>query len=232
MRFYRLFFLFVLLTAALVASGQSGRSITVKAGDDIAKAYSPNGFYRFAQFSPAVFYSKEGTGYEGNLFNYNLLSDQMQFIEKSGDTMQMINPAMFDSIRVGQVIFFFDHGYYEKVSATGDLVLTKRTVLKLKPEAVGAYGGSGATAAINQITEYTVGASMYSLVLSQDIIIREDIDWFWRDRHGQMLRANRNNFLSLLTPDQQALAKTYLKQHKISFTNREDLEQLMKSIQL
>jgi hypothetical protein len=221
-------FLCLSLILCIPSPAQSGRSITVRAGEDIAKAYSPSGFYRFPQFSRAIFYSKEGAGYEGLLFNYNLLADQLQFINKSGDTLQVVNPTVFDSIQIDKSIFYYDHGYLEKVAGTQNLRLVRRTAIKLKPEAVGAYGSSGATAAINQITEYTVGANLYSLVLNQDIVIRVDVDWYWMNQNGTLTRATKNNFLSLLDPSKQESVRTFLKQNKISFAKEDDLVKLTK----
>lgn len=89
-------FLVLVLEPALKA--QPGKTITLKAGDDIAKAWSPAGFYRFPQFSKATLFRKTGQGHSNSLFNYNIFSGMIQFINETGDTLDLVNPSLFDSI--------------------------------------------------------------------------------------------------------------------------------------
>jgi len=50
----------LLLTGLIFSAtlfGQYRKTIFVKAGDDVAQAYSPSGFYRFPQFTAASLYN-------------------------------------------------------------------------------------------------------------------------------------------------------------------------------
>ena len=83
-------------------NAQPGKTITVKAGDDIAKAWSPAGFYQFPQFSKATLFRKTGQVNSNSLFNYNIFYGMIQFINETGDTLDLVNPSLFDSIMFGK----------------------------------------------------------------------------------------------------------------------------------
>src|SRR6476659_4028233 len=93
----------IILSTSLLA--QYRKTIFVKAGDDVAQTYSPNGFYRFPQFTAASLYNVKRQGQSSMLFNYNLFTDRIQYINNEGDTMDMMNPLRFDSMVIDKSIF-------------------------------------------------------------------------------------------------------------------------------
>ena len=91
MRHLVLFILLLMLNSNLMIA-QSRKSMRVKAGENVAQAYSPNGFYRFPQFSKCTVIFKDGQQRAGQLFNFNILSATMQLISPAGDTLDMLLP--------------------------------------------------------------------------------------------------------------------------------------------
>src|SRR5690348_6088472 len=144
----------LLLLSGLILStslfGQYRKSIFVKAGDDVAQAYSPHGFYRFPKFTEASLYNVKRQGQSSMLFNYNLFTDRMQFINNEGDTMDMMNPLRFDSMVVDKTIFYYkaETGFLELIGTAWPIRLVSKTDIKLKPESIGAYGGSNTTSSV------------------------------------------------------------------------------------
>ena len=227
MKYCLLFFLAVVNYN--LAFSQSVRSIRAKAGDDIAQAYSPNGFYRFPQFSEAKLCFKTGSKKTGILFNYNIFSGQMQFISPKGDTLDVANAADIDSIVFAKNIFLFNDGFIEVIGQNDSLRLLKKVVLKTDVEKIGAYGLPSSTAAINSFTTYSSGSSVYNLVLNQDVILIEHNYWFFLSGKT-ILKANKTNLFDLLPVQKQAKAQSYLKQNKTSFEKENDLKKLLEAI--
>jgi len=212
----------------VAVQGQYKKSISVKAGEDMAQAFSPNGFYQFPTFKPGVLYSSKRSGASAQLFNYNLLEDKIQFINKEGDTLVMANPALFDSIRIDNRTFYYreDMGFFE-ILAQSPAMLVKKTVIKIKPQSIGAYDGASTTSAINNINTYMIGTNRYNYTVNEDVMIKEAVDWYWIDANGNPVKANRKNLFSILPPTKKNRAEDLIKQKNIDFDKENDLIELL-----
>lgn len=229
MKYCVLFSIAIFFPFTLVFS-QGKRSIRVKAGDDLAQAYSPQGFYRFPQFSKAVLYFHGVNGNSGPLFNYNVLSGNMQFISPAKDTLDMANTATLDSIVFDQTVFYHNRDGFMEVLASSDSVkLLKKLVIKAQVESIGAYGLSNNTSSIASLKSFYTGTGVFNLVVNQDVVLEEFVNWFFASGNN-VVKANKSNLLKLLSPDKGAKAESYLKQNKINFEKEEDLKKLVIAI--
>lgn len=213
------------------SQAQYRKSTEVKAGQDIAQAFSPNGFYRFPQFTTGALFSRMRSGNSSQLFNYNLLYDKIQFINH-GDTLEMSNPTLFDSILIDKQVFFYrqEYGFLEQVAASGSINLVKKTSIKIKPMSVGAYDGATTTSAINKVNTYTTGFNVYNFTVNEDVAIKESVDWYWMNTNGDIKKATKNNLFLFLPESKQKKAQAFMKENKISFAKEEDLARLIRSI--
>jgi hypothetical protein len=213
-------------------NAQYRKSIPVKAGEDLAQAYSPHGFYRFAQFEAGALYSRSKSGNSRQSFNYNILSDKIQFINPQGDTLDMTNPSLFDSVLIGNTIFLYkEHeGFLEQLAAAGSVKLIKKTTLKIKPESIGAYGSATSTSSIDKIDTYVVGNRVFHYKVSEDMVLKQMIDWYWIGADGNLRKATRKNLIPLLSPAKAAWAGEFIKQQKIDFDKEADLVRLVQAI--
>ena len=228
MKHYLLFFLAALLNCNLFA--QTGQSIRVKAGEDVAQAYSPQGFYRFPQFSNAALFFKGGGRNSGVRFNYNVLSGNMQFIGQNGDTLDMVAAASLDSIVFEKNVFLYNEGFMEVVAHSDSLKLLKKMIVRTQVENIGAYGLPSATASIVNIKSISAGTGVYNLVINQDVVLSENISWFIINGNNKMIKANKANLLKLLPAGKQTKAEAYLKQNKTNFESENDLKKLIEAI--
>ena len=226
----------ILLLTSLIAFNsacysQSHRSIRAKAGEDIAQAYSKNGFYRFPQFSQAKICSKPGCKDANLRFNYNLLSGKMQFIGPKGDTLDMASTVSIDSIVIDQSSFFYaDNGFTEIVKRAGPVFLARRTVIKLQTENIGAYGQPNPTASIMKFNSYYSGTNVYNLVINEDVVIAETVYWLLLTEGQEPVKAGRANLQKILPPGQQGRVEEYLKKNKVNFEKEKDLLQLFAAL--
>jgi hypothetical protein len=222
-----------LLLTGLICSttliGQYRKTISVKAGDDVAQAYSPNGFYRFPQFTAASLYNVKRKGQSSMLFNYNLFTDRMQFINNEGDTMDMMNPIRFDSMVIDKTIFYYklETGFLELIGTAWPIRLLSKTDIKLKTESIGAYGSSNTTSSVDRMKTVMVGTTMYNYKSNENITIKQSVDWYWMGADGHLMKATRRNLSSLLPPEKTRIADDFIKQHNIKFDREADLIKLL-----
>ncbi|MDP4263586.1 MAG: hypothetical protein Q8941_13750 [Bacteroidota bacterium] len=209
---------------------QSTRTIRVKAGDDLAQAYSSHGFYRFPAFSKATLYYKGGSRNEGQLFNYNILSGNMQFVGPKGDTLDLGGQANIDSAVFDKTSFLYNDGWMEVAARADSLALLKKIIIKTQVENIGAYGVASATASIDNIKSYSTGTGVYNLVLNQDVVIVENISWFFKDQNKNITKASKSVLLKSLSAPARAKADAYLKQNKVNFEKEADLRKLMQAV--
>ena len=206
---------------------QSRRSIRVKSGENIAQAYSPNGFYRFPQFSKATLFYKGGTRNAGEQFNYNILSGTMQFLKLTGKIFDIGDPANIDSVVFEKTAFVYADGFMEIVSRADSIILLKKIIIQARQEKIGALGLPAQSSSIDNISIYSAETNAYNLTINADIVVTENVYWYWMDNNRTILKATKGNLLRLLPVTRQSAAETYMKQKKINFENENDLKQLM-----
>jgi hypothetical protein len=209
---------------------QSRRSIRVKAGEDLAQAYSKNGFYRLPVFATATLYFKSGLKHTGTQFNYNILANTLQFIGPKKDTLEVSGVAEIDSVVFENNTLYVRDGIAELVAIAGPVRLIKKTVIKMQAENIGAYGQANPTSSIINYNNYFSGINVYNLSINQDIVIVETANWYFMDANKALQKANKATLLELLPADSRGKAEEYLKQNKTNFEKEQDLMKLMKRL--
>jgi hypothetical protein len=229
MKYCVLFFLAAFLNYNL-ALAQTTRPMRIKAGEDVAQAYSPYGFYRFPQFGQAKLYFKDGGRNNGKQFNYNILSAALQFIGPKGDTLDLAGQENIDSVVFTGSTFLYNDGFMEIVATADSIALLKKIIIRTQTENIGAYGMSNSTASIVSMRTYSSGTSVYNLVLNQDIVLTEVVSWFFTGGNKNIVKATKTNLLKLLPAEKQTKAEAYLKENKTSFEKEADLKKLIAAI--
>jgi hypothetical protein len=97
---------------------------------------------------------------------------------------------------------------------------------------VGTHNRSTNTVAITSLSNYsdeTARAKSHDLVINEDILIRKETQYFFGDTYNHFVRASKKKVL-LLFPKEQMNLENYLKENKINFDKKEDLEKLAQFI--
>ena len=228
----RLYFctLFLLLLASIVVA-QSRRTIRVAAGEDIAHAYSANGFYRFPEFSKATIFYRTGGGNDKHLFNYNVLSGTMQYIDReNGDTLDLMRTHIVDSVVFSNATFYLPDGYMEVLAVSDSIRLLKKTVIKFHREKVAGYGIANPVTSAMTIQNYSTKISMFNFRLNEDVVMEETIELYWMDKKKTLLKATKANLFSLLSPARKSAAEAYLKKNKTNFEKADQLIALVSAL--
>lgn len=208
---------------------QTGKPIRVKAGDDVAQAYSPHGFYRFPQFSKATLFFNNGAQSNTALFNYNVLSGNMQFLNNK-DTLDLGGLASLDSVVFEKNVYAYKNGFYEVVGSIDSVKLLKKILIRTQLENIGAYGIPNSTASIVNMRTFTSTLGVYNLVINQDILLTENITWFFVKGNNEMVKASKSNLLKLLSSERQKAVEMYLGKNKTSFEKEADLKKLIDAL--
>lgn len=218
--------LLVFLVLPAILSGQA-RTIKVEAGEDFAQAYSPTGFYRLADFTKATLHRhgrKENTEI---LVNYNLLYGTMQFINLKGDTLNMSNATLFDSIIAGESVFYPEDGFFELVMNGESARLAKKTIIKTRGESVGAFGTTNNSSGSDRVENHVYFNTVYKITQNQRMIVNETVEWYWIDDNRKFIKASKASLLQLLPPAKHKTVEAYLKENKTKFNKEDDLKKLM-----
>ena len=228
-----------LLLAAVVFSlntnsifAQSRRTIRVKAGEDIAQAYSKQGFYGLPNFEKAILYYKSGNKADGILFNYNIISANMQFISPKGDTLDLTGTESVDSVVFPQTVFYNNDGFQEVAKRIGSFRLLRKPSIRMQAENIGAYGQPNPTSSIINYTNYFSGTNVYNLSINQDIVIVETITWSFMDASNTMHKPSKTTLLQALPADRKAAAESYLQKNKVNFDKEKDLLALVNALSI
>lgn len=226
MKPYLFICLFLLLTA-FFAAAQTSETVRVSTGDDLATAVSVYGIYRFPAFTTGTILLKDGRqGKE--LLNYNILNDEMMYIDKKGDTLAIGIPDQIKKITINGTDFYYDKKEsLEEISkaATISLVIKRRILIDYQKErALGVSSGSGGS-----IDTYATlpGVSSYHLVINEDAIVRKRISYFLLTAEGRQLPATRANFISVFIKNKENI-EAWLSNHTVNFHSEPDLVQLFR----
>lgn len=207
---------------------QSNDVVRVKAGEDPAKKFSPNGFYRFPSFSEGIAFFKHG-GTTMAKFNYHILNQEMQFIGLNGDTLALAEPFSIKYITVDTSLYYYSDGYLEVIENNESLKLARKLRLDTKWEKIGAYGQPSPSGSIRTPNRIILGNTVGSnLTLNQDIVIQKDYTYFWLDKYGTVMKATKANLLKFLPPDAKSIIEDYLKMNPIDFRKESDLKKLFR----
>jgi hypothetical protein len=92
---------------------------------------------------------------------------------------------------------------------------------------IGSHGRPSTTFAVTSYSTITDRfGRTYDLVLNEDILLRKNTIYYIGDKYNHFVVANKKNLL-LLFPKEQSTVTDYLKEQKIDFTKRADLEKLL-----
>ncbi|MEP6747081.1 MAG: hypothetical protein ABJB86_05115 [Bacteroidota bacterium] len=217
--------LLILLLVNFYASAQT-ETIRVNAGDDIATAVSPYGIYRFPAFTNGIIQLKDGRQGEERL-NFNVLSDQIMYIDKKGDTLAIGIPGQVKKITINETNFYYDKtACVEEIanSAIASLVVKRKISVDYQPK--GEFGTSVPNTGGVDVYKQLPSRTDYHLVANEEAIIKKITSYFLITGEGQQIPATKSNFISLFAKNKDNI-KRYLSSNKVDFNKERDLVQLL-----
>jgi hypothetical protein len=215
----------ILLATNFCAVAQSTETIRVSAGEDIAGAISPDGIFRFPAFAIGSIFLKDGKqGKE--LLNYNILSDQIVYIDKKGDTLAIGIPDQIKKITLNETNFYYDKtDCVEEIASARGISLVKKCKISIDYQKKGAFGISSYSTGGVDVYDRLPSISAYHLLVNGDAIIKKKVAYFLLTGEGRQLAATRSNFINLFEKNKENV-EHYLSSNKVNYNKEQDLAQL------
>ena len=194
--------------------------LRIKAGEVVVSRT-----YRFPNFIQGVLHYKNGNKATA-LFNFHILSAEMQFINAKGDTLVIEKPNNISSIVLDTTVFYYKDGYMEAIADYDSIQLARKLRMIKRVEKIGGYGMSDPASAIESKRTYTEGNAVYNLGANENIVLLKDVNYYFIDKNGNAVKANKSNLFKLFPGKKTAIEK-YLAQMAVDFSKREDIARLL-----
>jgi hypothetical protein len=226
------FFLLLLFTSIYYTGlfAQKKTFVTVKAGSNIMDIFSAAEVFYYPDFTNGKVFLREGTQ-TGAKLNYNRLVDEMHFIDPKGDTLALADEKNIKYLVIGNDTFYYDDGYVRLVSGGNIVKLAVKQVWVVSDaRQLGAYNSTNSSVSISSFTSYNEGGRLYDLTVNEDIVLKKVEQYYLGDNYNHFVLAGKKNLLMLFPKDERRI-EIYLKENKIDFTNKDDLDKLMYFLQ-
>ena len=223
-----LLLLFFILIGSTDPFAQDSTHVTIKIGSKDSDVLSPADIYYYPQFTTGQIILKEGKRIVTDM-NYTRLFDQMLFINHKGDTLALADEKNIKLIIIDQDTFYYEHGYVRLIADYGYVKLTEKQVwIVADVRKMGTHNRPTNTVDIQSFSSYTNGidaAKGKDLVLNEEIVLRKETEYYFGDDYNHFVLAGKNKLINLFPKDEKAI-ENYLKENKVDFNKKDDLEKL------
>jgi hypothetical protein len=184
--------------------------------------------YALDSFQNATVKLKSGQRYTQKM-NYNLVTKEMIF-EQNGKYLAVANPASVDTVYFGSRRFVpGEKMFYEYLAGTTAPLLLEYTCTIKTPGANTGYGTSN-TAAVTSYNALLTSGAAYELKLPDDFQVIPGRAFIIR-RNGESSKFSNESQFTRIFADKKDQIKTFLSEHKTSFSKAEDLIPLVQQLQ-
>ena len=216
-------FTLLLNTCAVYAQADS---YTVKPGENVNSTLPTNVKFLYPQFTEGSVFFRDGTQSNASL-DYNLLTNEMQFITPKGDTFAVANEVTIKYIVIGSDTFFYDKTYLQLVAGNATAKLAKKEVLIMGDvRKAGGYGQVSSTSAITTVSSVRLQNRVTNLTENKELIISKETTYYIGDIYNHFLPANKKNIIKMFGKKQPAIEQ-YFKNNKVALNKEADLKALI-----
>ena len=225
--------LFFILISYTNLSAQDSTYITIKSGDIVQEGLSSADMYYYPQFTKGVVFFKNGTKATAKL-NYTRLFDQMLFIDGKGDTLALAEEKTIKFIAFALDTFYYDEGYVRIIADNDFVKLAEKQIWVVadirKP---GPHNTSTSTIGVTSVRTFRQGndAVRNPLTLDEDIVLRKETHYYFGDEYNHFARAGKKGLFELFNKKQRSI-ENYLKENKVNFDKKDDIEKLYQFISM
>jgi hypothetical protein len=223
----QIFLLIFLHSFASLLHAQTTERIIIKAGEDIAAVLSSHGMYRFAKFRPGIVKFKDNS-FAKALLNYNVILNDMQFINPNGDTLVLTDTKLVDSIRIDSNVFYYQKGYLQVIDDYNETKLVMRQVNSVQFLKKGALGLTNPT--VHTFSYADPQTNFYNgdkLMINEDVVLLKEISYYLVYKKFKQTPADYDGFSKAFPAIKNEIRK-YADENKINFKTEADLNKLLK----
>jgi hypothetical protein len=225
-----LLLLFFILIGYADISAQDSTLVTIKTGQSVKDVLTPAEIYHYPQFTNGKVFLRDGSKAMGKM-NYNRLYGQMLFINPKGDTLALADEKNIKFIVIDKDTFYFGEGYLRLISNDGVTKLAEKQFWILADiRKIGTHNTPTTTVAVTSFSTYTDGhdaAKSKDLIMNEDVVLRKETQYYFGDKYNLFVPANKKGLLQLF-PKEHPSIENYLKENKVNFNKKDDIEKLYK----
>ena len=211
-------------------SAQDSTLVTVKTGERIEDVLKSSDIFFYPQFIYSKILFKDGKVADPYM-NYNRLYDQMLFINDKGDTLAVTDVKNIEFIVNDWDIFFYNGGYLRLVADDTVIKLAEKQIWEVADiRKMGTFNTPTNTVAITSVGYFSDGrdaAKSKELILNAETLLRKETQYYFGDKYNHFVRASKKKLMDLFPKDEQRI-ENYLKENKVKFDKKDDLEKLCK----
>jgi hypothetical protein len=222
--------LFLILIGFADLSAQDSTIVTIKTGQSIKDVLTPADIYHYSQFTNGKVFLRDGSKAAGKM-NYNRLYGQMLFINPKGDTLALADEKNIKFIIIERDTFYYGEGCLRQIANDGAIKLTEKQFWVLADiRKIGTHNTPTTTVAVTSFSSYTDerdAAKSKNLIMNEDILLRKETQYYFGDRYNLFVPASKKGLLQLFPKEQRSI-ENYLKEKKVNFNKKNDIEELYK----
>jgi len=217
------------LLALLVCScsfAQHAKFASLTAGSHVLDVLSASDIYYFSKFTMGKVFFKDGSKSEAKL-NYSSLLDEMQFINANGDTLALADEKNIQFIAIDNELFYYEKGYVRFLSGNSVIKLATSYVWRVGEKSkTNVYNSKSLASSTISLASYFIFGLSRDLVVNQDLELTKEEQFYFGDKNNHIVLAGKKNLLTLF-PKEKSRIETYLKDNKVDFANKNDLEKIV-----
>ena len=223
-----LLLLFIILISYTDLSAQDSTFVTIKTGQNVKDVLTTSDIYHYPQFTNGKVFLRDGSKAAGKM-NYNRLYGQILFINPIGDTLALADEKNIKFMVIDRDTFYYDGGYLRLMANGGVVKLTEKQIWVLADiRKIGTHNRPTTTVAVTSFSSYTDGrdaAKSKDLIMNEDVVLRKETQYYFGDKYNLFVPASKKGLLQLFPKEQQEI-DNYLKENKVNFNKKDDVEKL------
>jgi hypothetical protein len=215
----RLLFTTLCLSALSTSIYAQQKLIAINPGNDVLTSIPSEDLYAYRQFVEGVIHYKSGKTIKHKM-NYNVLFDEMEYINSRGDTVEFNNHD-FNFIALGKDIFYRDRFYYR--------VLKNYDKIKLITRNVFAFVNKEKTITDSIHNSYLIitnGAYLRG-VAPKDTLRLTKLEMYYMTDLKNTIQALRRENLIKIYPHRRKALLNYLYEHPVHLDNLDEIEKML-----
>ncbi|MCY7423023.1 MAG: hypothetical protein LH478_14925 [Chitinophagaceae bacterium] len=206
---------------------QPRKIYVVRAGEIPNEVLLIDAIYSFPHFKKGIVFLGDGSATSQQL-NYNLLLDEMHFINANNNTLAIATPETIKSVVFDSTSFYFDKNYLQVVLEEGEIKLAIKQFLVQSPYRTrGAYDVSSFVSSISTYSSTYSNGHLSKLQIKKDVEMEKKSLFFVSDRFNHFYPAEKKFFYKVF-PNKKAELDSYLKENHINFYDKNALVSLIK----
>ncbi|HEY5967624.1 MAG TPA: hypothetical protein VIU35_06580 [Chitinophagaceae bacterium] len=223
-----LLLLFFILIVYTDLWAQDSTFVTIRTGESVTDVLTTSDIYHYPQFTNGKVFLRDGSKAVGKM-NYNRLYGQILFINPKGDTLALADEKNIKFIVIEKDTFYYGEGYIRLLANNGITKLTeKQTWVLADIRKIGTHNRPTTTVAVTSLSSFTNGkdaAKSKDLIMNEDVVLKKETQYYFGDKYNFFVPASKKG-LQQLFPKEHSSIEIYLKENKVNFNKKEDVEKL------